>query len=301
VKAMIGKTSPMTGKKYSTRMVLLVGEVPSSVWYTDRLKKGKKRKPGPNPTVNDVELLKEIKDEIKNSKFHSEGYKKIHKRLNRRGVYCGANRVYKMLVINNLLAPQRPKHNGSSRVHDGKIITQNLNKMWGTDGKYFYTEDDGQCWLFSVIDHCSLEILGWHVVKIGNRFAALEPVKQAVKKEYGCLDASVCRDVGLFLRSDHGSQYDSRDFQNELKFLGLLHSPAFVRSPECNGVIERFHRTISEQVFKINDFKNLEEAQNVIKEFIGNYNNDWLVHRLNLQSPVQFRHKYEKKKLLKCA
>ena len=47
----------------------------------------------------------------------------------------------------------------------------------------------------------------------------------------------------------NGSQYDSEDFQTELKFLGLAHSPAIVRNPECNGIIERF-----------NNRKNLSDA-----------------------------------------
>lgn len=62
------------------------------------------------------------------------------------------------------------------------------------------------------------------------------------------------------MRSDHGSQYDSADFMNEMSYLGLGMSKAYVRSPECNGIIERFHRTINEQVFAVNAFKSLEEA-----------------------------------------
>jgi hypothetical protein len=37
---------------------------------------------------------------------------------------------------------------------------------------------------------------------------------------------------GLRLRHDHGSVYMSEDFQNEIKFLGIEPSPAFVRQPE---------------------------------------------------------------------
>ena len=34
---------------------------------------------------------------------------------------------------------------------------------------------------------------------------------------------------GLLARHDHGSQYVSDYFQDELKFLGIVSSPAFVR------------------------------------------------------------------------
>ena len=40
----------------------------------------------------------------------------------------------------------------------------------------------------------------------------------------------------------------SDDFQNELTFPGIESSPAFVREPEGNGCIERFLRTLKEQL-----------------------------------------------------
>ena len=124
----------------------------------------------------------------------------------------------------------------------------------------------------------------------------MEPVKMAVKTVFGSLDRDICRDTGLFLRSDHGSQYDSDDFQKELKFLNLSYSPAFVRSPQCNGIIERFHRTINEQVFDLCLFDSLEHAQHVIAEFMHNYNHVWILHRLGLKTPVEYRNFLEMKK-----
>ena len=54
--------------------------------------------------------------------------------------------------------------------------------------------------------------------------------------------------TGLQLRHDHGSQFMSDDFQNEIRFLGIESSPAFVREPEGNGCIERFFKTLKEQL-----------------------------------------------------
>ena len=39
----------------------------------------------------------------------------------------------------------------------------------------------------------------------------------------------------------------SDDFQAELRFLGIVSLPAFVRQPKGNGCIERFFRTLKEQ------------------------------------------------------
>ena len=46
-----------------------------------------------------------------------------------------------------------------------------------TDATRFYTEEDGWCWFFGAIDHCVDELVGWHTAKIGDRWAALEPLR----------------------------------------------------------------------------------------------------------------------------
>jgi transposase InsO family protein len=289
---MLAEKSAITGKKYPVRQVLRVVGLSSAAWYGKTRIKSTFLKPGPIPEINDAKLDMLTKKEATNGIFHSQGYKKITRRLQAAGHKVDKKRVYTSLKRQNLLCKTlTPVSNGSSRVHDGTITKKLPNQMWGTDGKRFYTEEDGWCWFFSVIDHCNDEILGWHIAKIGTRFEALEPVRQAVKKVYGALDKDICKGVGLFLRADHGTQYDSRDFQNEIKYLGMEYSPAFVRSPECNGIIERFHRILQEQLLDIYRFKNIEEAWEHIGYFIHCYNRHWIIERLGYMTPFQYKEK----------
>lgn len=293
---MRGQISESQNRPYPMCMILKIAGLSSAAWYRRKVDKADKKRPGPKPMVSDQDLLVETKREINDSIFTGEGYLKIHKRLRVRGVISAKERVNRVMRENQLLSPTRPKLNIAKNQHKGRIITELLNRMWGTDGKKFFTLNEGWCWLFSVIDHCNDEIIAWHTAKIGNRFAAMEPVKMAVKKTFGSLERGICKDTGLFLRSDHGSQYDSGDFQRELKFLNLSYSPAFVRSPQCNGIIERFHRTLNEQVFDLWLFDSLEQAQCVIAEFMNNYNHVWILHRLDLKTPVEYRKFLETKK-----
>ena len=50
----------------------------------------------------------------------------------------------------------------------------------------------------------------------------------------------------------------SDDFRNEVAFLGIASSPAFVREPEGNGCMERFFPTLKEQQLWLRDFTTLE-------------------------------------------
>jgi transposase InsO family protein len=90
------------------------------------------------------------------------------------------------------------------------------------------------------------EVVGIHAARSANRFEAPEPVRQGVHRCFGAIAPSVAR--GLKLRHDHGSNYMSGDFQDEIKCLRIEASPSFVREPEGNGVAERFIPTLKENL-----------------------------------------------------
>ena len=94
---------------------------------------------------------------------------------------------------------------------------------------------------------------------------------------------------GLKLRHDHGSQYMSDDFQNEVDFLGMESSPAFVREPQGNGCPERFIRTLKENLLWIRSFKTIDELRLALHEFKDNYNNQWLIEKHGNKTPAQIR------------
>jgi len=175
-----------------------------------------------------------------------------------------------LLRENNLLARPRQEPNPANRKHDGKIITDGPDKMGATDIKEFKV--NGQKHYFiGVIDHFNDEIHGWNISDKADKFSTLEPLYQAIIKRFGCLEKDVCKGLRLYLRSDNGSQFISKIYSQELKYYGIIHSKAFVNSPECNGIIERFHRTLDEQVFNCCDLKSIEEVKKVMEYFIGKY------------------------------
>ena len=85
----------------------------------------------------------------------------------------------------------------------------------------------------------------------------------------------------------------ARDFRAGLTFLGITPSPAFVGEPEGNGVAERAFRTIKEQCLYLHRFQTLEEARQVIGEFIARYNEQWLVAKLGYRPPAVARRDWQ--------
>jgi hypothetical protein len=107
--------------------------------------------------------------------------------------------VLRLLRREGLLAPQRVRGRRKPRPHDGTIIPTAPNVRWGTDATMAWTRSDGWVWVFACVDHYTAE--AWtHVAKIGDRFAAPQPVYDAVIDRFGGLAADIAR--GISLRHD---------------------------------------------------------------------------------------------------
>jgi transposase InsO family protein len=194
-------------------------------------------------------------------------------------------RVLRVMREADLLAPARQPEPVVERPHEGTIVTDRPNVMWGTDATAAVTLVEGPATIFAAIDHCTAECVGIHAARYGDRFEALEPLRQGVRDHFGAIAAAAAQ--GVALRHDHGSVYLSGDFQDEITFLGMTSSPAFVRQPEGNGCIERFFRTLKEQLLWVRHFSTVEELRQALLAFKETYNREWLIARLGYRSPAQ--------------
>jgi putative transposase len=285
------QASPSTHRPYGVTRVLRIWELPRATFYARRERDQAPPQParrGRPPIVDDAALLAHIRAVIAESPFHGEGHRKIWARLRTlKGVRTSMRRVLRVMRAAELLAPARQPEPVVTRPHDGTIVTEQPNLMWGTDATAAITLVDGSATIFAAIDHCTAECVGIHAARHGDRFEALEPVRQGVRDHFGGLAPAVAH--GLAIRHDHGSVYLSADFQAEITFLGMTSSPAFVRQPEGNGCIERFFRTLKEQLLWVRHFSTIEELRQALLAFKERYNQEWLIARLGYRSPAQVR------------
>ncbi len=282
--------SPGTGRRYGLLLVSRIWAVSRATIYRQRQRAGElppaRKRPGPIGPMTDSALVTAIKRLLKASPFHGEGHRKVWARLRFEGIKSSRRRVLRLMREHGLLAHQRVGKPRGSKAHDGTIITERVDEMWGTDMTAVMT-GEGQAAVFIAVDHCSAECTGIHASRNANRFEALEPVKQAVRECFGAFAKNIA--TGLKLRHDHGSQYVSHDFQKEIAFLGLKSSPAFVREPECNGCAERFIRTLKENLLWIRRFETIEELRQALHDFKETYNQTWIIQRHGYQTPAQVR------------
>ena len=159
--------------------------------------------------------------------------------------------------------------------------------MWGTDATTTITLEEGQAYVFVSVDHCTFECTGINSSAKGDRFEALEPIRQGVRAHFGHYTEKSAD--GLALRHDHGPACMAGDFQNELTFLGIESSPSFIREPEGNGCAERFIRLLIENLLWVKTFATIEELRQALIAFKHQYNQQWILQRHDYKTPAQVR------------
>lgn len=291
---MSAASSPSTGRVYGVQRVCAAWAFPRASYYASGPKKPlllTTGKPGPKTTLDDAALLELIRADLASSPFRGEGHRKVFGRLRYvGGHHVGRNRILRLMRLHQLLSPHRTAKT-MAKAHDGRITTDAPNVRWATDGAKIWTSDDGWLWLFLAIEHWNGECLGHHVCKRGDRFAAYEPVAQAISYVFGSSSADAAR--GVELRHDHGSQYLTDYFQGQSRYHGFTPSFAFVGEPETNGVVERFNRTIKEQIIHGRTYRNRDELATAVTSFVLTYNREWRLEKLRYKSPLEARLAYQ--------
>jgi putative transposase len=135
-----------------------------------------------------VRLIRRV---LAGSPFAGEGYRKIRARLRASTASTSQRQTGAAAAAPGRAAgPQRARGRRRPRPHDGTIIPEAPNLRWGTDATMAWTRDDGWVWVFACLDHDTAE--AWaHVAKVGDRFAALQPVYDAVIDRWGALGPDV--------------------------------------------------------------------------------------------------------------
>ena len=207
----------------------------------------------------------------------------------------GRDKFYEIINRNGLmLRPERRRHttNSNHNYHKYKNLIKGLvlcrpNQLWVADITYIET-DEGVVYLHLVTDAWTHEIIGWVLSDSLMAADTIAALKNGIAYNEGA-DLS-----GLIHHSDRGSQYCSNAYVEMLKSIKASISMTEDYKPTDNAIAERVNGIIKQEwLYRMKRPKDLEEAQNIIRDIVDFYNNKRPHMSNGMMTPAQKRKSYK--------
>ncbi len=164
-----------------------------------------------------------------------------------------------------------------------------VNERWALDATHIDCGVDGWGHLVAVIDCYDREIVGWEFALRGRANEAERALEIACLARFGTLRPR--GDVPI-IRSDNGLIFQSRRFREACRFYRLQQEFITPYTPEQNGVIERWFRSLKEECVWQHQFQTFSQAQQAISAWIRWYNADRPHQALGYRSPQAYRRQH---------
>jgi putative transposase len=236
-----------------------------------------------SPTVDPV-LADRIRALIK--KHPTFGYRHLWAMLRRKhNTMVNKKAVYRVLKLKGWFVHQRHT-TPRPRVQANRSVATSSNSRWAMDVTHISCGKDGWGHLAAIIDCHDREIVGFEFALRGRAREAERALEEACIARFGTLRPSGPTPT---IRSDNGLIFQSRRFRAACRDYRLDQEFITPYTPQQNGLIERFFRTIKEECVWQHCFSSFAEARRRVSSWIQWYN----LHRphmsLGYLSPKEFR------------
>jgi putative transposase len=201
------------------------------------------------------------------------------------GVRVNRKAVYRVLKLKRWLVHQRVA-TPRPRVQERSSRAQKSDERWAMDLTHVPCGADGWGHLTAVIDCHDREVPGFEFALRGRAKEAERALEEACLARFGTLRPQSPTPV---VRSDNRLIFQSRRFRAACRDYRLPQEFITPYTPEQNGLIERFFRSLKEECIWQHNFASFAEARTAITQWIEWYNAERPHQALGYRSPRQFR------------
>lgn len=214
------------------------------------------------------------------------GYRRIWALLRfREGLPVNRKAVYRVLRLKGWFVHQR-SITPRPRVQKRRSRAPRSDVRWAMDVTHIPCGGDGWGHLTAVIDCHDREIVGYEFALRGRAKEAERALEEACIHRFGTLRP---RGETPVVRSDNGLIFQSRRFRRACRDYRLRQEFITPYTPQQNGMIERFFRSLKEECTWQHNFSGFRQAQRAIRSWIRWYNEERPHQALDYRSPVEFR------------
>lgn len=237
------------------------------------------------PILEPTNLEKLIRDTCVKTKF-KYGYRKIHALVNKT-ISCGLNKVRRIMRRQGWNCRVKPKRFKRSvnpfQLFDnlvaGNWTSTSPRKLLTTDITYLPFGSSTQ-YLCSIIDTFNNEVIAYKISNHPNAKLCVDTLEQLTDLAEDCI-----------LHSDQGSTFASEIYFECCRKKSITRSMSRLGTYSDNAIIESFHSSLKSETFyymENQQFSNII-VQNIVREFISDWNESRILTKLGNLSPVQYR------------
>jgi transposase InsO family protein len=150
------------------------------------------------------------------------------------------------------------------------------HKNWHIDVSYINISATFY-YLASVLDGYSRAIVHWDL-REAMKEADIEIILQGAREQHPEARPRVI--------SDNGPQFIARDFKEFIRIAGMTHVRTSPHYPQSNGKLERWHKSLKQECIRPGVPLSLDEAKQMIGEYVEHYNNVRLHSAIGFVTPA---------------
>ena len=234
-----------------------------------------------------------VVDEVLSSRIHgliqrfpTFGYRRLWAWLRfREGIIVNLKKVYRILKIKGWFVHQRSR-TPRPRARGWVSRATRSNARWAMDVTHIPCGRDGWGHLVAVIDCHDREIVGLEFALRGRAREAERALEDACIRRFGTLRIPGRSPI---VRSDNGLIFQSRRFRRACRDYRLSQEFITPYTPEQNGMIERFFRSLKEECTWQYNFRSFRQARRVVQRWVHWYNSERPHQSLGYLSPAEYR------------
>lgn len=212
-----------------------------------------------------------------NDYFLRDGYRRLaYAMMNEKIAFLSPSSVYRILKEDGLLNEWKTVK--KSNKGNGFVQPTKVHEHWHTDIKYVSFHGTF-LFLITVIDGYSRFVIH-HELRLSMEVLDVTITIQRALEKYP--------DARPRIISDNGGQFISKDFQEFIKFLELMHVKTSVAYPQSNGKIERWHKSLGQECLRTTSFITLVDARKAIAQYVEYYNTIRLHSALKYLTPEEY-------------
>jgi putative transposase len=214
------------------------------------------------------------------------GYRRLWALLRfKEGCVVSVKTVHRLVRKNGWQVHTRTK-SAMQRVQNACSRTTASNMRWAMDVTHIPCGADGWGHLVAIIDCHDRELVGYEFALRGRAREAERALENACLHRFGALRPKQSMPQ---LRSDNGLVFQSRHFRATCHDYRLSQEFITPYTPEQNGMIERFFRSLKEECVWQHNFQDFQEANRSVTRWLTWYNHERPHQSLGYKSPVEFR------------